>query len=92
MTARQITIAVVIDRHRFTTFGGFVPNLLSCVVEALSKHDVAVELVTEHYSRSQLAGKAKAGFVTYRSGGRPTGGEARTGGTPYDPHYLEWLA
>lgn len=48
MTARQITIAVVIDRHRFTTFGGFVPNLLSCVVESLSKHDVAVELVTEH--------------------------------------------
>lgn len=48
MTARQLTIAVVIDRHRFTTFGGFVPNLLSCVVESLSKHDVAVELVTEH--------------------------------------------
>jgi len=48
MSARQLTIAVVIDRHRFTTFGGFVPNLLSCVVEALSKHEVAVELVTEH--------------------------------------------
>lgn len=48
MSARQMTIAVVIDRHRFTTFGGFVPNLLSCVVESLSKHDVAVELVTEH--------------------------------------------
>jgi LacI family transcriptional regulator len=48
MTARQLTIAVVIDRHRFTTYGGFVPNLLSCVVESLSKHDVAVELITEH--------------------------------------------
>lgn len=48
MSARQLTIAVVIDRHRFTTYGGFVPNLLSCVVESLSKHDVAVELVTEH--------------------------------------------
>jgi DNA-binding LacI/PurR family transcriptional regulator len=48
MTARQLTIAVVIDRHRFTTYGGFVPNLLSAVVEALSKQDVAVELVTEH--------------------------------------------
>ena len=47
MTARQVTIAVVIDRHRFTTFGGFVPNLLSCVVESLSRQDVAVELVTE---------------------------------------------
>lgn len=50
-----------------------------------------LELVTEHYSRSQLAGKAKAGFVAYRSGSRPAGGNAKTGGTPYDPHYLEWL-
>ena len=49
-----------------------------------------LELVTEHYSRSQLAGKAKAGFVTYRSGSG--GGNGRTGGTPYDPHNLEWLA
>ena len=50
-----------------------------------------LELVTEHYSRSQLAGKAKAGFVAYRSGSRPAGANAKTGGTPYDPHYLEWL-
>ncbi|HEV7298248.1 MAG TPA: LacI family DNA-binding transcriptional regulator [Tepidisphaeraceae bacterium] len=48
MTARQLTVAIVIDRHRFTTFGGFVPNLLSCIIETISKHDVAVELVTEH--------------------------------------------
>lgn len=48
MTARQHTIGVVIDRHRFNSYGGFVPNLLSCVVESLSKHDVAVELITEH--------------------------------------------
>jgi DNA-binding MarR family transcriptional regulator len=50
-----------------------------------------LELVTEHYSRSQLAGKAKAGFTAYRTGSRVAGGNARTGGTPYDPHYLEWL-
>ena len=50
-----------------------------------------LELVTEHYSRSQLAGKAQAGFVTYRSGSRHAGGNTKTGGTPYDPHYLEWL-
>jgi len=48
MSARQVTIAVVIDRHRFNTYGGFVSNLLSCTVEALSKRDIAVELVTEH--------------------------------------------
>jgi hypothetical protein len=42
-----------------------------------------VELVTEHYSRSQLAGKRAAGFAMYRAG------SSHTGGTPYDPHYLE---
>ena len=52
-----------------------------------------VELVTEHYSRGQLAGKARAGFARYRAagvGGR-RGGSARTGGTPTDPHHLERL-
>jgi hypothetical protein len=52
-----------------------------------------VELVTEHYSRGQLAGKAKAGFVQYRSsssGGR--GGDGRRGGTPHDPRHLERLS
>jgi hypothetical protein len=43
-----------------------------------------VELVTEHDSPGQLAGKNAAG----RS--RATG-SARRGGTPFDPHYLEWL-
>ena len=46
-----------------------------------------VELVTEHYSRGQLAGKAQAGFVMYRSGG---GGGGRGG--PFDPRHLERLA
>jgi hypothetical protein len=51
-----------------------------------------VELVTEHYSRAQLAGKARAGFALYRAAGsRGRGGSARTGGTPFDPHHLEWL-
>lgn len=46
-----------------------------------------VELVTEHYSRGQLAGKARAGFAMYRAGG----GSSRHGGTPLDPHHLEGL-
>jgi hypothetical protein len=51
-----------------------------------------VELVTEHYSRAQLAGKSQAGFSMYRAAGaRLGGGSARTGGTPIDPHHLEWL-
>jgi hypothetical protein len=52
-----------------------------------------VEVVTEHYSRAQLAGKARAGFSLYRS--TPTGigrtGGSRSGGTPMDSHNLEWL-
>ncbi len=47
-----------------------------------------VELVTEHYSRGQLAGKAQAGFVMYRSGG----GSSGRGGSPLDPRHLERLA
>ncbi len=47
-----------------------------------------VELVTEHYSRGQLAGKARAGFTCYRAG--PANG-VRQGGTPFDPHHLERL-
>ncbi len=48
MVARQMTIAVVVDRNQFATFGGFVSCLLSNLVQILSKQDVAVELVTEH--------------------------------------------
>ena len=52
-----------------------------------------VELVTEHYSRGQLAGKAQAGFALYRAAGAGLRGAAaaRTGGTPLDPHHLERL-
>ncbi len=52
-----------------------------------------VELVTEHYSGAQLSGKARAGFSMYRAaGGRSSGGGASgRGGTPLDPHHLEWL-
>ena len=47
------------------------------------------ELVTEHYSRSQIAGKEKAGFFCHRgAGGRVRGGNARRGGTPYDPKWM----
>jgi hypothetical protein len=51
------------------------------------------ELVTEHYSRGQLAGKAAAGFALYRAAGsgRARGEGGRRGGTPFDPHHLERL-
>lgn len=52
-----------------------------------------LELVTEHYSRSQLAGKVAAGFALYRAAGagRARGADAHRGGTPFDPHHLERL-
>lgn len=46
-SARQLTLAVVIDRNQFVTYGGFVSSLISHVVRLLAQHDVAVELVTE---------------------------------------------
>jgi hypothetical protein len=50
-----------------------------------------VELVTEHYTRGQLAGKGAAGFALYRAAGagRARGEGGRRGGTPFDPHHLE---
>jgi DNA-binding PadR family transcriptional regulator len=52
-----------------------------------------VELVTEHYSRGQLAGKNAAGFALYRAAGagRARGQSAGRGGTPFDPHHMERL-
>jgi hypothetical protein len=47
-----------------------------------------VEIVTEHYSRGQIGGKSHAGFVCYRAGG----GNARTGGSPFDPRHLSRLS
>ena len=46
-----------------------------------------VEIVTEHYSRGQISGKTRAGFVCYRAAGSPS----RTGGTPFDPRHLTRL-
>ena len=47
-----------------------------------------VEIVTQHYSRGQISGKARAGFACYRAGGSHT----RTGGTPFDPRHLTRLS
>jgi hypothetical protein len=42
-----------------------------------------VEVITEHYSRSQIGGKSKAGFACYRAAG-----SGRQGGTPFDPRHM----
>jgi hypothetical protein len=47
-----------------------------------------VEIVTEHYSRGQISGKTRAGFVCYRAAGC----NARTGAAPFDPRHLTRLS
>lgn len=48
MSARSLTVAVVTDRVGAMPYGGYVSHLISPMVEALSEHDVSVELYTEH--------------------------------------------
>ena len=52
-----------------------------------------VELVTPHYSRGQLAGQGTGRLHPVPSGWRRPRPRrlGRTGGTPTDPHHLEWL-
>ena len=50
-----------------------------------------LELATEHYSRSQLSGKHASGFRVYRAAGVRGASAGKRGGTPSDPHHLEWL-
>jgi len=84
--ARQLP---VIDGHLE------LPDLRLEYDTADGRHETRdVEVVTEHYSRSQLAGKAAAGFALYRPARvSPFGrsGSAGRGGTPVDPHTLDWL-
>jgi hypothetical protein len=90
------------DMHAFAAANGLsvvgghleLPDLRIEYETADGRHESRdVELVTEHYSRAQLAGKAQAGFSMYRAAGsgRLGTGGSRQGGTPVDPHHLEWL-
>jgi hypothetical protein len=93
---------VRVDRQAFAQANGLsvvrdhleLPDLRIEYEDEYGRHKHRdVELVTEHYSRGQLAGKAKAGFVRYRSsssGGH--GSDSRRGGTPHDPRHLERLS
>ena len=72
-----------------------IPDLRLDVTWADGTRDVRhVEVVTPHYSRSQIAGKARAGFALYRSGrasgGRRSGGASGRGGAAGSQAW-EWL-
>jgi LacI family transcriptional regulator len=47
MTARQRTIALVMDRQKYASASGFIPLLISSLVGVLSRQEVSVELFTE---------------------------------------------
>ena len=82
------------DTHRFVIIDGHleIPDLRLEVERPDGTHEFRdIEVVTAHYSRTQLAGKAKAGFALYRAAQHSPGGGSTHGGTPLDPHNLEWL-
>jgi hypothetical protein len=86
------------DRQAFAEARGLVivdghleiPDLRLEVERPDGSHEFRdIEVVTPHYSRSQLAGKVKAGFALYRAAS--SGGASTRGGTPFDPQHLEWV-
>ena len=80
------------EAHDLTIVGGHLelPDLrIEYETEDGRMEHRDVEFVTEHYSRGQIAGKARARFVCYRAGASGSGN--RRGGTPFDPRHLERL-
>jgi len=82
------------EAHGFSIVDGHleIPDLRLEVERPDGTHEFRdIEVVTAHYSRSQLAGKAKAGFALYRPTRHSPGGDSTHGGTALDPHNLDWL-
>ena len=48
MSARQTAVAVVLDRIRYSTYGGFTASLLTHLIDQLAERDIAVEVYTEN--------------------------------------------
>ncbi len=48
VTPRRTTIAIVTDRARQVFFGGYVSCLLTHIMQEVARHDLVVELYTEH--------------------------------------------
>jgi hypothetical protein len=82
------------EAHKLPVVDGHleIPDLRLEIERPDGTHDVRdIEVVTAHYSRSQIAGKVKAGFALYRPTHVSPGGGPTQGGTPFDPHHLEWV-
>lgn len=46
-SVRQNTVAVVLDRMRFATYGGFQSSMLTSLITCVARYDLAVEVYTE---------------------------------------------
>ncbi len=46
-TVRQHTVAIVVDRSQFSTFGGFVSTIVAQLMQVISQEGLIVELVSE---------------------------------------------
>ena len=97
---RDAHASVASDREAFARVQGLavvddhlvLPDLRLEVEYPDGRRDVRdVEVVTEHYSRGQLAGKAQAGFSCYRPTPTRLGRGTSRGGVPTDPRTLQWL-
>ncbi|MEX0744150.1 MAG: LacI family DNA-binding transcriptional regulator [Phycisphaeraceae bacterium] len=44
---RQNTVAIVMDRLRYATYGGFVSSMMTHLISELARYDIAVEVYTE---------------------------------------------
>ncbi|MEM6550678.1 MAG: LacI family DNA-binding transcriptional regulator [Planctomycetota bacterium] len=47
MSARQTSVAIVLDRIQFSTYGGFISSVLNHLIEQLAMQELAVEVYTE---------------------------------------------
>ena len=97
---RDAHASVAQDREAFARVHGLavvddhlvLPDLRLEVEYADGRRDVRdVEVVTEHYSRGQLSGKAQAGFSCYRPARTRFGHGTSRGGAPTHSRALEWL-
>lgn len=48
VSARQTVVAVVLDRIRYSTHGGFISSMLTHLINQIAEHDLTVEVFTEN--------------------------------------------
>ena len=97
---REVGASIATDREAFARVHDLpivddhleLPDLRVEVEYADGRRGVRdVEIVTEHYSRGQLAGKVRAGFSCYKPARTSFGRGTSRGAAPLDSDRLVWL-